>query len=267
MKLGLGLTLCCATSLAAQAGPAVRDEKLWTLEGLRAGYCVRYLTSPKRADERLKSGLTLLRAGQDSSLHPALQQVIHTQPEYATWVPSSLCFYYTDAVRLGDRRVVEHNARNAQMLGVWTIGALEQGSGNRRDLVVDMYASRDRLRTAAATNLIQLENAETSFRAGNDSTGDEYRQKIGKTELIWIGRSVGEKARVNHAVTESWLVHGARRVTWTTGFTLSPTWSRALVGSLRVEGKGDLADDLRSSPIRFVGPFYQGGEGQLRFAR
>lgn len=267
VKLGLCLTLCCASTLAAQAEPAVRDEKLWTLEGLRAGYCVRYLTSPKRADDRLKAGLTLLRAEQDSSLHPALRQVIHTQPEYAAWVPSTLCFYYTDAVRLGDRRVIEHNARNAQMLGVWTIGALEQGSGKRRDLVVDMYASRDRLRTAAATNLIQLENAETSFRAGTDTTGDEYRQKIGKTQLIWNGRAVGEKARMNGAMTESWLVHGARRVTWSAGFTLSPTWSRALVGSLRVEGKGDLADDLRTSPIRFVGPFYQGGGGQVRFAR
>jgi hypothetical protein len=48
---------------------------------------------------------------------------------------------------------------------------------------------------------------------------------------------------------------------------LTPTWSRALVGSLRVEGKGDLAKLLKASPIRFVGPLYRGGGGELRFTR
>ena len=267
MRLGLALTLCWATSLGAQTGPAVRDEKIWRLEGLRAGYCVRFLTSPKRAQDQLKSGFTPVRADQDSSLHPALQQVIRSQPEYAPWVPSALCFYYTDAVRVGDRRIIEHNARNAQMLGIWTIAAIEQGSGQRRDLAPGMFASRDRLRAAAATNLIRLDQVETGFRAGGDSTGDEYRQKIGKTQLVWNGRAVGRQSRVEQALTDAWSVSGSRRVTWSANFSLSPTWSRPLVGSLRVEGKGDLADDLRASPIRFVGPFYQGGEGQLRFTR
>ena len=267
MRLGLALTLCCASPLAAQAGPPPRDEKLWTLEHLRAGYCVQYLTSPRKVADRLKSGFSPLRADQDSTLHPALQEVIQTQPEYAAWAPSALCFYYTDAVRLGDRRIVEHDPRNAQMLGVWTVGAREQGTGTRRDLVVDLYASRDRLRKAAAANLIQLEDTETGFRAGADTTTDEYRQKIGKTQLIWNGRTAGQRTRVDRPLNQSWLVPGARRVTWSAAFSLSPAWSRALVGSLRVEGKGDLAEELRASPIRFVGPFYQGGEGQLRFVR
>jgi hypothetical protein len=260
------MSLCCASTLAAQSA-AVKEEKVLTLEGLRAGYCVRYLTSPKRAGELVKSGLTAVRADQDQALHPALRQVIHDQPEYAAWAPTSLCFYYTDAVSIGDRRIVEHNPRNAQMLGVWTLAALEQGSGNRRDLVLDMYASRERLRKAASNSLIVLEDAEAGFRAGSDTTGDEYSQKLGKTRLVWNGRTAGARARVDQPLTESWRVPGGRRVVWVGDFSLSPTWARALAGSLKVEGKGDLAKDLRSSPTRFVGPFYQGGEGRLRLTR
>jgi hypothetical protein len=267
VRPGLALALCWATPLVAQTGPAVRDQKIWTLEGLRAGYCIRFLTSPKRAEDRVRSGFTLVRADQDSSLHPALRQVIQSQPEYGSWVPSDLCFYYTDAVRVGDRRIVEHNARNAQMLGIWTIAAVEQGSGKPRALALGMYASRDRLRAAAATNLIRLDEVETGFRAGSDTTGEEYRQKIGKTQLVWNGRAVGQQSPIDQPLTDAWSVPGSRRVTWSADFSLSPAWARPLVGSLRVEGKGDLADDLRSSPIRFVGPFYRGGEGQLRFTR
>ena len=130
-----------------------------------------------------------------------------------------------------------------------------------------MYASRERLRTAAAANLIQLEEAEATFRAGADTVGDQYSQKIGKTLLVWTGRTAVDSAGLTQPINESWRVPGRRRVTWSAELSLAPTWTRAVVGSLRVEGKGDLAKLLRASPIRFVGPFYQGGKGQLRFSR
>jgi len=37
-----------------------------------------------------------------------------------------------------------------------------------------------------------------------------------------------------------------------------------MVGSLRIEGKDAMARALQASPIRYVGPSYEGGEGQLR---
>jgi hypothetical protein len=258
---------CCVSPVWAQDGAPAKDQKIWALEGLRAGYCISFLTDPASARDELDKSLRLLRADGDSALHPALRQVIQSQPEFAAWSPSSLCFYYTDAVRLGSRRIVEHDARKAQMLGIWSIGAVEQGSQIRRDLVLGMYASRERLRTAAAADLVQLEEAEAAFRAGADTVGDQYSQRIGKTLLVWIGRTAGDSARVPQPVRESWRVPGRRRMVWSADLSLMPTWARDLVGSLRVEGKGDLAKSLRASPIRFVGPFYHGGRGQLRFSR
>jgi hypothetical protein len=266
--MGIAVATFCTTSLTAQtAANPVKEERVWTLQGLRAGYCVRFLVDPKQAAGELKPGFQLLRADQDQTLHPGLRQLIHNQPEFAAWVPGNLCFYYADAVVLGNNRIAEKNARIAQMLGVWTLAAVEQGSGTRRDLVLDMYASRDRLRTAASANLVQLHEADVGFRAPTDTSGTEYRQKIGKTELIWSGRTAGDSTRVDQPILEKWQVAGSRGVTWSADFAFAPTWSRALAGSFRVDGKGDLAKILRESPIRFVGPFYHGGGGQLRFSR
>jgi hypothetical protein len=245
----------------------VREERVWSLQGLRAGYCVRFLIAPKRADDDLKAGFQLVRADQDETLHSALRQVIQSQPEFASWAPSTLCFYYTDAVQIGRQRVAEKNPRIAQMVGIWTVAAVEQGTGGRRDIVLDMYASRERLRTAAATNLVPLHEAEVGFTPPNDTSGTEYRQKIGKTKLIWNGRTTGESTRVQDPVVEVGQLPGLRGVTWRVRLALSPTSARSLVGSLRVEGKGDLANALKDSPIRFVGPFYHGGGGELRFTR
>jgi hypothetical protein len=228
---------------------------------------VRFLVDPDAAARELKQGFRLLRADQDEALHPALRQVVQTQQEFASWAPSSLCFYYTDAVQVGGRRIAEHNPRIAQMVGIWSLATVEQGSGVRRDLVLDMYASRERLRAAAAANLIQLHEAEAGFRAATDTSGTEYRQTIGKTRLVWSGRTAGDSTRVEQPIVETWELSGARGVTWSAQLALSPAWARALVGSLRVEGKGDLAKALKASPIRFVGPFYRGGGGQLRFTR
>jgi hypothetical protein len=222
---------------------------------------------PEAAGRELKEGLLLVRADQDQNLHPALRQVIQAQPEFASWAPSSLCFYYSDAVQLGGRRIQERNARIAQMVGIWSLGTTEQGSGTRRDLVLDMYGSRERLRAAASANLIPLHEAEAGFRAPTDTSGTEYRQKIGKTELVWSGRTGTDSTRIENPITESWRVSGARGFIWSAQLSLSPTWARSLVGSLRIEGKGDLAKMLKASPIRFVGPFYHGGAGKLRFTR
>jgi hypothetical protein len=153
------------------------------------------------------------------------------------------------------------------MIGIWSVATVEQGSGIRRDLVLDMFASRERLRTAAAANLVQLHTAEAGFRAGTDTSGTEYRQTIGKTQLVWSGRTAGDSTRFGRPIVETWRLSGVRGVTWSVQLSLSPAWARGLVGSLRVEGKGDLAKALKASPIRFVGPFYRGGGGELRFTR
>jgi hypothetical protein len=228
---------------------------------------VRFLVDPRLATKELRAGFVLLRADQDQTLHPALRQTLKEQPELGSWTPSSLCFYHLDAVQLGKRRVAEKDSRKAQMMGVWSLATTERDKGARRDLVLDMFASRGSLIRAAENARVRLHEAEAAVSDAADTASDVYSVKVRKTLLVWNGRPAGDSTRVEKAIQESWSVPGLRAGVWNASMALSPAWSRSVVGSLRVEGKGDLAKALRSSPIRFVGPFYRGGGGELRFYR
>jgi hypothetical protein len=267
VTVGVAVATCCVVSLlSGQTAPDIKEARTWRLEGLRNGYCVRFLVEPEAASKELKSGFTLVPASQDSFLHPALQQLIGSQPEYATWSASKVCLYYLDAVQVGKRRIAERNPRNYQLLGVWTIATLEQ-RGTRRDLVLDLYASRENLLNAAEIAHVRLHEIHSSYYDHPDTTSDVYSLKIGKTQLIWSGRPAGDSTRVERPITEQWSVSGLRHGIQNAELIVAPTWSRGFVGSLQVEGKGDLAKVLRASPIRFVGPLYRGGAGELRFSR
>lgn len=268
MTLSVALATCSsAASLAAQTVPDPKETQVWALQGLRSGYCVRFLIEPGMAAKGLKDGFVLIRADQNQALHPALRNVIESQPEFASWAPSSLCLYYVDAVQLGDRRIAEKDTRKYQLLGVWSVASAEQGSGSRRDVVLDMFASRERLVRAAAAARVRLHPAHSAVSDAADTTSDLYSVQIGKTRLIWNGRPTGDSARVEQPIAESWSVTGVRQNSWAADLAFTPAWSRSLVGSLRVEGKGDLAKALKASPIRFVGPLYSGGGAEVRFSR
>ena len=240
---------------------------MWTIEGLRTGQCVRFLLDPSVARRVLHDATRLLPASRDETLHPALRGVIDGQPEFATWTASSLCLFYSDALTIGGRRFGGKNPRKRQMLGLWTVAASEQGSGARQDVVLDFFGVAGGLVQAAGYAKVKLSEAQSSVSKVPGTDNDLYEVKIGKTRLSWNGRAVGDSTRVEQPIHESWLAKGTSGTVWRVDATLKPEWSRPLVGVLSVEGKDDLAKALKASPIRFVGPLYQGGGGELRFSR
>jgi hypothetical protein len=231
------------------------------------GYCVQFLVEPRLALQELRPGFVLLRADQDATLHRALREALKEQSEFGSWTPSSLCFYHLDAVQVGKKQVAERDPGKDQMMGIWTLAATETGTSSRRDLVLDMFGSRSSLIRAARGAGIRLHDVQAVVSNAADTLRDLYSVRIGRTLLVWDGRPAGDSVRVEKPIQQSWSVRGLRAGVWNAGMALSPAWSRSAVGSLRVEGKGDLAKALKSSPIRFVGPFYRGGGGELRFSR
>lgn len=267
MALGLAAaTLCAASPLAAQERSGGREGPVWTLEGLRAGQCVRFLMNPGVANKELYPGARLVRADQDQGLHPALRSVVEAQPEFASWTPASLCLFYADAIHLGGRRFGSKDPRRRQMIGLWTVAATEQGR-TRRDIVLDLFGTRGDLVRAAEMGKVKIREARSmvSKTAGGDS--DLYEVRVGKTRLAWTGHAAGDSMRVQHPIEELWLTRGASGTFWRVRTTLRPAWTRSLVGVLSVDGKDDLAKALKGSPTRFVGPLYHGGGGELRFSR
>jgi hypothetical protein len=228
---------------------------------------VRFLLDPKLARRGLYPGSRLLPASRDEGLHPALRSVVEGQPEFATWIPSTLCLYYGDALNLSGRRFRSKDPRKRQMIGMWGVAATEQGSGARRDILLDFVGVAGGLSQAAGDAKVKVSEAQSSVSKVAATGNDLFVVRIGKTRLTWNGRAVGDSTRVAQAIQESWLGKGTSGTVWRIQATFKPHWSRALVGVLSVEGKDDLAKALKASPIRFVGPAYLGGGGELRFSR
>jgi len=260
------MSLCGALPLRGQEAAAGRQGPVWTLEGLQVGQCVRFLMDPGTAAKQLRPGSRLLRADQVETLHSTLQSVIDQQPEFASWAPASLCLYYSDAIRLGARRLGSKDPRRRQMLGVWAVAATEQG-GSRRDLVLELFGASGELAHSAEQTKVKLREAQSSLSKPTQRENDLYTVRVGKTRLIWNGRATGDSTRVTGPVRELWLTRGASGTMWRVQATLQPTWMRPLVGVLTVEGKDDLAKALKASPTRFVGPLYFGGTAEFRFSR
>jgi hypothetical protein len=254
--------------LAAQTAQDPKDTQIWDLQGLRAGYCVRFLLDAGKAPDTPKNQFLLVRADRDAHLHPALRQVVTTQPEFASWTPSKLCFYYLDAVQIGDRRLADKRHRKPQMVAIWSMATVVRQSGTQRDYVVELYGERGGLKRAAEGAGVAMEEVRSSVADAADTIPDVYTVNIGKTLLVWNGRPGSGNTQVTQPILESWSMVGLRSLgIWQTELELSPQWSQPLVGSFRVEGKGDLAKALKASPIRFVGPLYRGGGAKLRFRR
>jgi hypothetical protein len=267
--LGLALAIWCSATapLVAQVRPESRVGPVWAVQGLRAGLCVRFLVDPSLARRALHGGARLLPASQDETLHPALRSVIDGQPEFAAWAPSSLCLYYGDAVSVSGRRFGSRDPRKRQMIGVWTVAASESGRRTRQDLALDLFGVGGELVQAAGSAKVKVSEAQSTVSKVPSTDNELYEVKIGKTRLTWNGRAVGDSIRVEQPIRESWLAKGSSGTVWRVNATLRPEWSRSVVGVLRVEGKDDLAKALKASPIRFVGPVYEGGGGELRFSR
>jgi hypothetical protein len=267
LALAVGTWWGAAAPVVAQARPEGREGPVWTLEGLRTGQCVRFLLDPTVARRGLRAGTRPLAASQEETLHPALRGVIDGQPEFAGWTSSSLCLFYGDALTLGGRRFGGKDPRKQQMIGLWTVAVSEQGSGARQHVVLDFFGVGGGLVQAAGNAKVRFRQAKSSVSKVPGTDNELYAVKIGKTRLTWNGRAAGDSTRVEQPIQESWLVQGTIGTVWRVHATLKPEWSRPLVGLLSVEGKDDLAKALQASPIRFVGPLYQGGGAELRFSR
>jgi hypothetical protein len=259
-------TLCVTAPAFGQDTSTGRVGPVWTLEGLRSGRCVRFLMDPRVVSKEVRSGLRPLRADQDSSLHPALQSIIGDQAEFAPWTPASLCLFYSDAIRVGSRRLASKDPRKQRMLGYWTVATTGAG-GVRQDMVLELFGTGGDLADAAETGKVKLREARSSVSKAAGTDHDLYDVTIGKTRLIWNGRAVGDTALAGQTIQGQWLTRGASGTFWRVDARLRATTTRPLVGVLTIEGKDDLAKALKASPTRFVGPVYLGGEGVLRFYR
>jgi hypothetical protein len=252
------------------APDGARRGARWRLSEVRKTFCVQWLLNRDSLRMALPRGVQLLPADRSPELHPVLRQVVASQPEYRSWTPSALCFYRMGSVAAESGMIRGgSDSSKVPVLGVWTVAA-ENGASGPRNLALELRANDGDLREAGRDAGLEFERLEISVGPVPSDDGTprpgqtRYQIRFGKTLLVWDGRPAEDTTRSTAPVAWSWQAV-RHKGGWLTGaLTLAPTGSSMMIGSLRVEGKDPLSRALQASPIRYVGPAYQGGEGQLR---
>ena len=174
----------------------------------------------------------------------------------------------TDAFTLADR-----SGHHPQLFASWTVLAMAPGSPPG-DVALKLYSNSGRLIRSArlAGQVVREARLVVGLVPAEDDNGvpsreERFQVRMGKTIVTWDGSAARDSTAVREQVRRGWTTTGARSGLAIGEVVLSPTSERAMVGSLKVDGKDDVAKALRASPTRFAGPVYRGGGGSIVFRR
>ena len=263
------LSLAAPVPAVAQDGEAPTTAT-WRLEELHEGFCVQFLVEPDALSDELPERTQAMTAGDVGDELPVpLRTVVAEQPEFAAWVPSRLCLYTFGLIVAGRVRAANQERRKAPMLVFWTVPIRDGAAGSSRRLALGLYANTSRLDDAADAADLELRDVRTTYgpvpvdEEAPETDAQRTTVRLGKTLLTWDGRPASDSAAVSEPEVVRWRSEGDKRP-WVDGtLTLTPRVRSGMIGSLKVEGKDDLAKMMRASPIRFVGPGYRGGGGTI----
>ncbi len=269
LLLGFALALGGAPLGAQESGQALQE---WTLQNIRAAWCVHFLMDSVAADKELPREYRPVRAAAFPSLSPAISHLVAGEPEFQAWVPALWCSFYSDQVKIGDQVLGDANPEpdKRQYLGVWLIGAAGSRPGEDSTPAYYMATLRSpnwRMIRLAETSLIRVEHAEPAMGKVPEHSDDRYRVAMGKTIITWDGHLAGDSAGAAPAVGQIWLGLNSRGARIRGSLDLRAEKRQNVAGSLQIAGNDDLAKSLRASPIRMVGPISWGGTGTLTFSR
>ncbi|HEX5818332.1 MAG TPA: hypothetical protein VFY20_05625 [Gemmatimonadales bacterium] len=262
MRRVLLALLTCA--VAGASGVAAQGSEPWRFNGLRDGYCVEFLVDSAKIRGFLPDGALPMRADRMQSLHPAIARTVKEQPEYGSWTPAAACFYLFDEVVVAGRPMPASKAAG-EMIGFVSYSArLLEDRGKGGDVLDALVASNWKGMRSADEQGLRLERSPVALEAVPNSENRRITVKVGGTTLRWEGHDASDSAAASTPIERRWMVRGADRRYRLVTMRVAPTSSRSMIGSLIVQGDDDLAKALRSSPIRYVGPNYRGGSGELR---
>jgi hypothetical protein len=194
---------------------------------------------------------------------PVFARVLQDQPEYASWMPAAVCIYRFGRADGGGRELVAATGES-EMIGVIAFGARVAAGQPDNGLSGGLLFTNDkRIAKVSDSSKVSFRQVKATF--GKAAHGDDERHVIafGKTTLIWDGHAASDSVPLTAPIQRVWVLEGSRNKPVMLRWTLSATSSRSMVGALVVQGKDKLAKVLRSSPIRYLGPIYQGGIAEL----
>lgn len=253
--------------LAVPAAAAGQSSSRISLEDVTWGTCVHFLVSPELVGKLLPRDAVPLQAGQGVGLPVAVQYVLREQADFAAWSPASLCLYRPRALEIEGRRIGGEGLE-PETIGLLTIAARFGADAARSQFVAGLFTTNWRVEKSVETNrsAVDFETMRVQFGKAPKSDDDRLSVRIGRVTLVWDGHPAADSAAAG-PVTQLGSAEGRDGKPWGLDLELRPERTRSMVGALLVQGKGDLAKALRASPVRFVGPYVEGGSGALTLHR
>ncbi len=255
----LAVLLALGRPLAAQGG----NEGAWQFSNLQQGYCITFLVSPEDAPGVLPDDAQPVRLNATTDASPVLARVLADQPEYGAWMPAAVCIYRFGRADIAGRELVAP-AGGSEMIGTVSYAARVAVNQPDNGVSVSVVFTNDK-RAARLTDSTQVPFRQIKATFGKAAHGDDERHVIqfGKTTLIWDGHAASDSAALSTPLDHVWVVMGRRGKPVLVRWQLNASSSRSVVGALVVQGKDKLAKLMRKSPIRYLGPMYQGGRGEM----
>jgi hypothetical protein len=266
-RLGARTLLCCS-ALVALVRPlsAQADEQLWRWVDAQGGFCVWYLADPAVATGMVPAGTPLRPASATAALPDVLLRIVQDEPRFAEWIPAVLCVGRYAAVAADGTPAGTMRPGQSLLLTLSALAAASpygQDAGWQLASIGLRAGSLDRVADRA---WIANREPDLRVRDGLEGEDDEWELSLDGTKLIWSGHPTGTP-RVGTTRSMSFGYAGNRNSTWLVALRMAPAEEQTQVGALRIEGKNALAQALKASPIRAVGPLSRGGELTMSFRR
>lgn len=267
---GRALTLLFLLPLALRGqdtGALAEPKVTWEIGEGRGSYCVHLLIAPREAADLALKGQRPVAARDYALLLPALRRVISDEPEYADWVPSQVCLWFTRGVTIG-KRLYDRADGGKKQLAIfwWGLAATGDrlGAGPGLSQIV-LATNNSGLKRQMELAFIQMERIEINRDSVAESDDELYRLRLDRTDVFFSGHPRPDSTLTVGPVQHRWAVRGDANRVWQVEFSAYPTTISLLPGAFRFQGRGKLAEALAASPIRLVGTMLEGGTGWMKF--
>ena len=247
-------------ALAAQQREGLPAGVSWALDTLRSGFCIHFLVDPAAATRGVFRGVAQRPASATPLLNAVLKRTIEASPELGSWIPQQFCVLQFAAVRLGNRELRDTKHNRPQVVASWSTSAQADAPGS-----VVLLVNNSRLSNSLKSLGMNVDVLRGDFGKVPESTDDRYQIRYDRSTMTWDGHTTGDSTAAP-PMTRAWVTPGRNARTLAVQERIEPVGARLMVGALRIEGKGELAQVLTASPIRYVGPIVWGGSGSMTFA-
>ncbi|HET9064691.1 MAG TPA: hypothetical protein VFN22_02565 [Gemmatimonadales bacterium] len=251
-----------ATGLVPSAADAQAQDNppLWRWVDARGSFCIWYLADPAIARKLLPDGLAARSVARTANLPTNLLRIAQDEPRFADWIPGLICVGQFEVVAANGAPAGHREGNRPVRFALTALAAMGAADWELLELGLDA----GRLDQVGEELQIRSRERQLRLRQGLEGEDDQWSLKLEGAELGWVGHPTGP-IDVGSTRMMSFGYTGDRKTAWRLDLKTSPATTQLQVGSLRIEGKGALAQALKSSPIRAVGALERGGEAVMTF--